>query len=103
MVTQFLFATGIENSNPTIRNGTVRVDELAKCGHYTHWKTDFDLVQELGIDFLRYGPPIFYTFLGDGRYDWEFCDQTFGDLLRRDIIPIVDLCHFGLPDWLGNF
>ncbi|HEV2748115.1 MAG TPA: family 1 glycosylhydrolase, partial [Allosphingosinicella sp.] len=21
----------------------------------------------------------------------------------RDIIPIVDLCHFGLPDWLGNF
>ncbi len=103
MVTQFLFATGIENSNPTIRNGTVRVDELAKCGHYTHWKADFDLVQELGIDFLRYGPPIFSTFLGEGHYDWEFCDQTFGDLLRRDIIPIVDLCHFGLPDWLGNF
>ncbi len=103
MVTQFLFATGIENSNPTIKDGTVRVDELAKCGHYTHWKTDFDLVQELGIDFLRYGPPIFSTFLGEGRYDWEFSDQTFGDLLRRDIIPIVDLCHFGLPDWLGNF
>jgi len=20
-----------------------------------------------------------------------------------DIIPIVDLCHFGVPDWLGNF
>ena len=22
---------------------------------------------------------------------------------RRKIVPIVDLCHFGLPDWLGNF
>src|SRR5436305_13231344 len=20
-----------------------------------------------------------------------------------DITPIVDLCHFGVPDWLGNF
>ncbi|MEJ7667002.1 MAG: family 1 glycosylhydrolase [Hymenobacter sp.] len=22
---------------------------------------------------------------------------------RRNIMPIVDLCHFGVPDWLGNF
>ena len=22
---------------------------------------------------------------------------------RRDITPIVDLCHFGVPDWIGNF
>ncbi|RZK35111.1 MAG: glycoside hydrolase family 1 protein, partial [Hymenobacter sp.] len=102
MTTQFLFATGIENSNPTIQNGKIRMDELEKCGHYKHWKTDFDLVQDLGIDFLRYGPPIFSTFLGDGKYDWEFADQTFADLHRRDIIPIVDLCHFGLPDWIGT-
>ena len=31
---QFLFATGIENSNPTIGHGKLRVDELGKCGHY---------------------------------------------------------------------
>ena len=24
-------------------------------------------------------------------------------MLRRNIAPIVDLCHFGVPDWLGNF
>ena len=103
MTPQFLFATGIENSNPTIQGGTVRQDELAKCGHYQHWKTDFDLVDELGIRFLRYGPPIHTTFLGEGRYDWSFADETFQDLRRRDIIPIVDLCHFGLPDWIGTF
>ena len=100
---QFLFATGIENSNPTIANGTVRVDEMAKCGHYEHWQKDFELVQELGIRFLRYGPPIHTTFLGPGRYDWAFADATFADLLRRNIAPIVDLCHFGVPDWIGNF
>jgi beta-glucosidase len=32
----FMFATGIENSYPTIQNGQVRVDEMEKCGHYTH-------------------------------------------------------------------
>ena len=100
---QFLFATGIENSNPTIGNGTQRVDELEKCNHYQLWQKDFDLVDELGIRFLRYGPPIHTTFVGPGKYDWSFADVTFQDLRRRDIAPIVDLCHFGVPDWLGNF
>jgi beta-glucosidase len=99
----FMFATGIENSAPTINNGRTRIDEMEKCGHYKHWRTDFELVQELEISFLRYGPPIHTTFLGPDRYDWEFADQTFGYLRRHDILPIVDLCHFGVPDWIGNF
>ena len=103
MAAQFLFATGIENSNPTIQNGTLRVDELEKCGHYERWKEDFDLVDEMGISFLRYGPPLHKTFLGEGHYDWSFADETFQDLQRRNIMPIVDLCHFGVPDWIGNF
>ncbi|WP_324677035.1 family 1 glycosylhydrolase [Hymenobacter sp. GOD-10R] len=103
MVPHFLFATGIENSYPTIQGGKVRMDEMEKCGHYKHWKKDFDLVQELGICFLRYGPPIHTTWLGPDRYDWSFADETFQDLRQRDIVPIVDLCHFGVPDWLGNF
>ena len=103
MSPNFLFATGIENSYPTIHNGALRVDEMEKCGHYQKWRTDFDLVEELDICVLRYGPPIHRTWLGAGRYDWEFSDLTFGDLKKRDITPIVDLCHFGVPDWVGNF
>jgi beta-glucosidase/6-phospho-beta-glucosidase/beta-galactosidase len=99
----FAFATGIENSSPTIDGGRHRVDELEKCGFYKHWKTDFALVQDLGLQFLRYGPPAHSTWLGDGKYDWSFADETFADLKRRDILPIVDLCHFGVPDWIGNF
>jgi beta-glucosidase len=63
----FLFATGIENSIPTIDGGRVWVDELDKCGHHKHWETDCALVKELGISFLRYGPPLYRTFLGPGR------------------------------------
>lgn len=98
-----MFATGIENSIPKIQNGQVRVDQMESCHHYRLWKTDFDLLDELGIRFLRYGPPLHTSFLGQGRYDWEFADITFADLKRRDIVPIVDLCHFGVPDWIGDF
>src|SRR5690349_8069645 len=103
MLQGFMFATGIENSIPTIQGGKFRMDELEKCGHYDHWKKDFDLVQELGITFLRYGPPLHKTFLGSDKYDWSFSDLTFNEIKRRDLVPIVDLCHFGVPDWIGNF
>ena len=98
-----MFATGIENSIPRIKNGAVRVDQMEACGHYRHWRTDFDCVEELGIRFLRYGPPLHTTLIGPGQYDWDFADETFAELFRRRIIPIVDLCHFGVPDWIGDF
>ena len=98
-----MFATGIENSYPTIGPHRQRVDEMAKCRHYEQWRTDFDCVEELGVGVLRYGPPLHRSWLGPGRYDWDFADLTFSDLLRRDLTPMADLCHFGVPDWLGNF
>jgi hypothetical protein len=52
---KFMFATGIENSYPTIilPDGTrKRVDELEKTFHYKYWEEDFLLVKELGIEFL---------------------------------------------------
>ena len=99
----FMFATGIENSYPTIQGGRVRMDEMEKCRHYDFWKKDFELVQELGIGYLRYGPPIHRTWLGPDRYDWSFADETYAELRRRGLTPITDLCHFGVPDWIGNF
>ncbi len=99
----FLFATGIENSIPTINGGRFRMDEMEKCGHYQHWETDFALVKELGIEYLRYGPPLHRTFLNASRYDWDFCDLAFGRMQELQIVPIADLCHFGVPNWIGNF
>jgi beta-glucosidase/6-phospho-beta-glucosidase/beta-galactosidase len=98
-----MFATGIENSIPTINNGRTRVDQMDACGHYDQWRTDFDCVEEIGIQFLRYGPPLHTSFRAPGLYDWEFADVTLADLKRRNITPLIDLCHFGVPDWIGNF
>jgi beta-glucosidase/6-phospho-beta-glucosidase/beta-galactosidase len=98
----FVFATGIENSYPTIAGGK-RVDQMEASRHYERWREDFALVEELGVYFLRYGPPLHRTWLGPGRYDWAFADETFAELKRRDVTPITDLCHFGVPDWIGDF
>ncbi|GAO44034.1 putative glycosidase [Flavihumibacter petaseus NBRC 106054] len=101
-----MFATGMENSYPTILlpdGSEKRVDEMEKTGHYARWKEDLELVTSLGIEFLRYGPPYYRTHLGAGRYDWTFADETFAYLRDLNITPIVDLCHFGVPDWIGNF
>jgi beta-glucosidase/6-phospho-beta-glucosidase/beta-galactosidase len=99
----FMFATGIENSSPTIEHGRVRVDEMDSCGHYKYWSLDFDKVEELGIHFLRYGLPLHRVYLGPEKFDWTFSDTAFADLRKRRIICITDLCHFGVPDWIGNF
>jgi beta-glucosidase/6-phospho-beta-glucosidase/beta-galactosidase len=103
---KFMFATGIENSYPTIMgaDGTMkRIDEMEKCRFYENWELDFQLTKEMGIEFLRYGPPYYKTHLGPGKYDWEFTDKTFARLKELGITPIVDLLHFGVPDWMGNF
>jgi len=102
----FIFATGIECSYPTItgRDGRrTRVDELAKCFHYRRWRDDLRLVRALGIRHLRYGPPYHTMHAGPGRYDWGFSDAVFAEMRALGIVPIVDLCHFGVPDWVGDF
>jgi beta-glucosidase/6-phospho-beta-glucosidase/beta-galactosidase len=99
----FMFATGIECSYPTIGEDRFRRDQLAECGHYEHWKKDFELVQDLGLKYLRYGLPYHKVHLGPGRYDWTFADAALKELRRLGITPILDLLHFGVPDWLGDF
>ena len=98
-----MFATGIENSIPTIHNGRTRIDQMAASFHYDRWMDDFDCVEEVGIQYLRYGPPLHRTYVAPATYDWSFTDEAFAELRRREITPIVDLCHFGVPDWVGNF
>ena len=99
----FMFATGIECSYPTIDQGKTRRDLLAECDHYNRYKEDLGLVKEMGLKVLRYGLPYHLTHLGPGRYDWEFADKAMAEIKRLEITPILDLLHFGVPDWLGNF
>jgi beta-glucosidase/6-phospho-beta-glucosidase/beta-galactosidase len=99
----FIFATGIECSYPTIEGGRWRYDQMAVSGHYRNWRQDFELAREIGATHLRYGPPLHLIHLGRDRYDWSFTDQVMPAMRDMGLEAIVDLCHFGLPDWLGNF
>ena len=100
----FLFATGIECSYPTIQEGrkTIRRDMLAECGHYERWEEDFALVREIGLKVLRYGLPFHLIHQGPGKFDWDFADVVMAEMRKLDITPILDLMHFGVPDWMGN-
>ena len=99
----FMFATGIECSYPTIDHGKTRRDLLTECDHYNRFKEDLALVKDMGLRVLRYGLPYYKCHVGPGRYDWEFADQAMAEMQRLGIEPILDLLHFGVPDWLGNF
>jgi len=98
----FLFATGIENSYPTIEGG-IRIDQMDVCGHYARWEQDFALVRELGLNALRYGPAYYRVHTAPQSYDWEIVDAPMHRLRELGITVIADLCHFGLPSWLNGF
>ena len=99
----FMFATGIENSDThhsrravaRRRDGQVRaLQALARR-------------PRAGVRDRRkraaLWPPVSSHDPAHGRFDWEFADQAFAEIRRLELVPIVDLCHFGVPDWIGNF
>ena len=103
---RFAFTTGIECSNPVITGkdgGDVRRDQLAECRHYERFKEDFALTRDLGLRYLRYGLPYHLVNPQRGKYDWSFADEAMNEIKRLGIVPILDLLHFGVPDWLGDF
>jgi beta-glucosidase/6-phospho-beta-glucosidase/beta-galactosidase len=102
----FMFATGIECSYPRVKaknNRMVRRDQLEECEHYERYADDLGLVKEMGLKFLRYGLPYHRIHLGPGKFDWEWSDAAMGEMHRLEIEPILDLCHFGVPDWIESF
>ena len=99
----FIFATGIEGSIPTIERGRWRRDEMDATRHYEQWQNDFELARRIGVTHLRYGPPLHLICQAPGRYEWDLIDEAMADLEAHGPEPILDLCHFGVPTWLGDF
>ncbi|MBZ5586799.1 MAG: family 1 glycosylhydrolase [Acidobacteriia bacterium] len=97
-----VMATGLECSYPKVQHGRRR-DELEETRHYQRWREDFELCRRVGARFVRYGPPYYRMHAGPGKYDWSWTDEVLPVMRDMGLTPIVDLCHFGLPDWLGDF
>jgi beta-glucosidase/6-phospho-beta-glucosidase/beta-galactosidase len=98
----FMFATGIECSYPTIDHGRWRRDEMDSTRHYELWQHDLALAREIGVTHIRYGPPLHLIFDGPGQFSWDYVDPQMEELQEFGPEPIVDLCHFGVPSWLGD-
>jgi beta-glucosidase/6-phospho-beta-glucosidase/beta-galactosidase len=101
----FVVACGEEGSDPVVTHegADVRVDEYAASGHLEHLDEDVAAVAGLGISVWRYGMPWRLTEPEPGTYDWTLWDRAFAACERHGLTPVVDLCHFGLPDHLGGF
>ena len=76
------------------------LDEYELTGHYARWEEDFRLMASLGVRSARYGVPWHRVNPAAGQWDWTWPDQALGRLLDLGIDPIVDLVHYGVPDWI---
>jgi beta-glucosidase len=100
----FFWAAGIEDTfitAPWPATGRT-LDEYELTDHYNQWKSDLDLMRELGITHARYGIPWHRINPTPNTWDWSFADRTLEYLLEIGIQPIVDLVHYGLPLWIEN-
>lgn len=98
----FLWATGIEDTfitAPWPATGRI-LDEYELTGHYANWQEDLDLMASLGVRTARYGIPWFRVQPDPHRWDWGWAERPLEQLLKLEINPIVDLVHYGCPQWL---
>jgi hypothetical protein len=101
----FAVACGEEASDPTVVHDgvVVRVDELGASGHLDRQDDDLAAVAALDVGLWRYGMPWRLTEPEPGSFDWTLWDRAFAACERHGLEPIVDLCHFGLPDHYRGF
>jgi beta-glucosidase len=102
----FIWATGIEDTflpEPHPKTGRI-LDEYSLSEHYSRWKEDLGLMPELQVSAARYGLPWYKLSPSHGNWDWSFADGAIDALTAYGIEPIVDLVHYGTPEWMeGSF
>jgi beta-glucosidase/6-phospho-beta-glucosidase/beta-galactosidase len=101
----FAVASGEEASDPIVHydGRLVRVDELRASEHLEHQDDDLAAVAGLGVQVWRYGMPWRLAEPEPGVYDWTLWDRALAACDRHELAPVVDLCHFGLPDHYDRF
>jgi beta-glucosidase len=99
---QFIWATGIEDTFVTaLHPKTSRhIDEYELTGHYTRCKEDIQRVAETGVNMCRYGIPWHRIQPQKNQWNWDWTDQALEEFDKIKVHPIIDLVHYGLPDWI---
>ncbi|CAM3302093.1 family 1 glycosylhydrolase [Occultella aeris] len=99
------FGVGVEDTFvPQTREGERALDEYELTEHYENWHADLGLAAEVGAEFMRWGIPWYRINPAQGRWDWTWLDGVMARFAELGIRPIVDLLHYGTPQWLdGEF
>jgi beta-glucosidase/6-phospho-beta-glucosidase/beta-galactosidase len=102
--TDFCWATGIEDTFiPHARPGFRSLEEYELTQHYDLWEQDIERAASLGVRAIRWGIPWYRVQPSPGRYDWSWTDRVLDAIVNRHgLLPILDLVHYGTPDWLDN-
>jgi beta-glucosidase len=98
----FLWMTGIEDTfiaTPHPKTGRT-LDEYELTDHYRVWREDFARLAGLGVKAIRYGVPWYKISPTRGQWDFSHADAPLEWLLEQGIAPIIDLVHYGVPDWI---
>ena len=100
----FCWATGIEDTFiPQTRDGLRKLDEYELTQHYDLWQSDFDLLEEAGVQAVRWGIPWYRVQPEPDVWDWSWTDRALDYLVNvKRIQPILDIMHYGTPFWLTN-
>jgi beta-glucosidase/6-phospho-beta-glucosidase/beta-galactosidase len=94
----FAWMTGFECSTfPQIG-----MDELALTQHDRFWGSDILRAHEAGCRVIRYGIRWHMVNPRPRQWDWTSLDGPMELMRHLGMEPIVDLFHFGVPEWMGN-
>jgi hypothetical protein len=105
---KFYWGVGIENcwiaqTNPAKDGNRRLLDVFLQMQHYERWKEDLDLAAASGVNAIRYSVPWYKAEPKPGVYDWSWIDKPIDYLVHKlKIIPIMDLIHYGTPQWMGD-
>ena len=75
------------------------------CDHWNRWKTDFDLIENLGVNHYRFSLEWSRIESVEGVWDDSAIEQysnMIDNLISRNIEPMVTLHHFSHPTWFED-
>lgn len=98
----FHWMVGEENSDPVVwyQGRQVRVDQMQTTGHMRHMEDDLATIRSLGVRLVRYGINWRRAEPARGEYVWDLWDRAFAAFDELELDMVVDLLHFGVPDWM---
>ena len=76
------------------------MDELALTQHDRFWGSDLVRAREAGCRVIRYGIRWNVVNPRPRQWDWTSVDGPMELMRHLGIEPVVDLFHFGVPEWL---